>query len=705
MSGCKKDGPFRGGDNAIASFMLWKESQVFKAYIVSDSIVVTVPGKLSLTGFIATVTMSENARISPDPGSITDWEKTRQFTVTSYNGSTHTYTYVLQRNIIAKDGDITLMTQSDVDTLATMRLSRINGSLTIGRPAGPDSITSLGALKGIRTITGDLVINPTYAGTDLKGLDSLETIGSFVIGRDISNHAQGPKTNLKNISFPRLRQVMTNMIINGVGITSLNCPELTRVGLDLQVIYVDSLTKVEFPKLESVLQSIIMQGHFTPNVLQTISFPTLATVGGDIYVTSWSNLATAKFPALTRVGNFSIIGESLLTSITAPKLAGTTGTVDLSYNDILTSVDMTSLTKTGGGLKLERVSAIENLDAFKALTAIGGDFFISELSSDKNIDGLKNLKSVGGNFTLQTMDQLSDDNLEGLAALKTIGGGVTINGVPFKKFSGFGGITQLQSCQIYSSGYNTIESIDLTGITITDKITISGVGNGASVKGPAVFNGTLNIESSDLNMTGFTEVKDFTFTDYNGPASPKPLSISVAKATGNFYIAASGYSKVSMPNLTEVGGTCTINLYSYMDLEVPSLTKVAGLSMWLSNTNMDLLSLPQLTSVAGNCEFVTGNHVASIAAIRAPKLTTISGTLTIRGQEHDYENNRMTNLDGFSALTSVQSVTVQHNYALTDYTGLKNVIGGIVAAKWNVSDNGYNPSYQDMVNGIATSIK
>ena len=123
------------------------------------------------------------------------------------------------------------------------------------------------------------------------------------------------------------------------------------------------------------------------------------------------------------------------------------------------------------------------------------------------------------------------------------------------------------------------------------------------------------------------------------------------------------------------------------------------LTMDLAGANMDMLSLPELVSVTGNCEFVTGNHDASIGAIQVPKLASIAGTLTIRGQEHGYENNRMTNLDGFSALTSVQGVTVQHNYALVDYTGLKHVIGGITGGKWQVSDNGYNPTYQDMVDG------
>jgi len=400
LAGCHKDNLFQGKDNDIASFQLKKNDLVLSASIIQDSIVIQAPGNVSLAGATATILLSEHARISPDPASVTDWEKTQQFTVTSYNGATRTYAYVFQRTLISKDGDITLTTQADVEALAKLGVNRINGSLTVGKTTGSDSVYTLEPLKGLRAITGDLILNPTFAGTDLKGLDSLTSVGAFLIGKDLSFYEPGPPMNLKTLSLPHLKQVITNMVINGVGITTLDCPELTTIGLGLQVIYVDDLTKVEFPKLESVLQSITMQGNFMPNALQSVSFPALTSVGGDIYMVQWSNLEIVSFPALTSAGSFNILGETTLTTLAAPKLATIATNIDLSYNTSLTSLDLTALSRIGGSLRMENVSSLVNFDGLHNLTDIAGDLTIASNPLVKNLNALNKLKTVGGNLIL-----------------------------------------------------------------------------------------------------------------------------------------------------------------------------------------------------------------------------------------------------------------------------------------------------------------
>src|ERR1700754_4082077 len=86
FSGCKKDGPFKGKDNDIASFQLTVGSTVLRAYIRQDSIIVTAPGTLSLAGIFPSVVISEGATITPDPSSVTNWEQPQQFAVISHNG-------------------------------------------------------------------------------------------------------------------------------------------------------------------------------------------------------------------------------------------------------------------------------------------------------------------------------------------------------------------------------------------------------------------------------------------------------------------------------------------------------------------------------------------------------------------------------------------------------------------------------------------
>ena len=448
----KKDGPFEGRDNTIASFQLKKGTVILSAAIKEDSIVVTAPGSLSLTGVTPAVVLSEHARISPDPATVTNWEQPLDFVVTSYDGIAKTYKYVLQRNIISKDGDIILMRQADVDSLAALQLSRINGSLTIGNPEGVDSIYSLDKLSTIKNITGELIINPTFAGKDLKGLENLETIGGFRIGTDINFYTQGPVMNLKTISFPKLTGILSTMILNGPGITSLQLPVLANVDLDMQLIYLDSLKTVEFPKLQRVLQSVIMQGSFTGNTMETINFPALATVGGDFFVTSYYNIVSIKLPALTRVSSISISGEPVLTTIEAPKLTSTDFHAEFSANPSLTTLNLSALTRVGGQFHLENADAIENLNGVKSLTEIGGDLNLSSLPQLQDISALKTLKKVGGNLFLQALDQLSDQNLATFAALNTVGGDVDVVSIPnLVSLNGLSLLTRVNRAIIYDN--------------------------------------------------------------------------------------------------------------------------------------------------------------------------------------------------------------------------------------------------------------
>ena len=432
FNSCKKDnGPFEGRDNTIASFQLKKGDVVLQAAIKQDSIVITAPGSFSVAGVTPTVVLSEHARISPDPATITNWDQPLDFTVTAYDGLVKTYKYVLQRNIISTDGDIVLMKQADVDSLAALQLGRINGALTIGKPEGADSIYSLEKLLTIKNIQGELIINPTFAGKDLKGLENLETIGGFRIGQDLYSYTQGPLMNLKTISFPKLTNIRSNMIVNGAGITSLQMPVLTSIDLDLQLIFIDSLKTIEFPKLQRVLQSVLVQGSFVGNgALETINFPALETIGGDLVCIQYNNLISAKFPALTTAASVSLAGAPVLTTVEAPKLKTVAAGVDFSYSPALTTLNLAALTYVGASFSIANSTAIENLNGVQSLTEVGAEFNLISLSLLKDISTLKTLKKVGTNLQLSYLDQLTDQNLTSLSGLNSVGGVLTLQTLP-----------------------------------------------------------------------------------------------------------------------------------------------------------------------------------------------------------------------------------------------------------------------------------
>jgi hypothetical protein len=169
--------PFSGKDNYIAAFSLTQGNTVFDAAIAGDVITVTVPEGLSLNNAKATVKLSENASIYPDPAKITAWDDEALFAVTAYNGAKATYKYTVARSGVAREGTVVLETQADVDAFGQLGITFIDGNLTVGRAAGTDSITSLAPLAGLKEVAYSLTLNPTYAGTGLEGLENLERVG------------------------------------------------------------------------------------------------------------------------------------------------------------------------------------------------------------------------------------------------------------------------------------------------------------------------------------------------------------------------------------------------------------------------------------------------------------------------------------------------------------------------------------------------
>ena len=74
--------PFAGIDNHITSFALTaKDGTVYRAALVGDEIVVSIPRNVSLEGATADYELCEQAILYPDPARITDWDNEHRFRV------------------------------------------------------------------------------------------------------------------------------------------------------------------------------------------------------------------------------------------------------------------------------------------------------------------------------------------------------------------------------------------------------------------------------------------------------------------------------------------------------------------------------------------------------------------------------------------------------------------------------------------------
>lgn len=85
--------PFAGIDNHITSFALTaKDGTVYRAALVGDEIVVSIPRNVSLEGATADYELCEQAILYPDPARITDWDNEHRFRVMAYNQTATTPT-------------------------------------------------------------------------------------------------------------------------------------------------------------------------------------------------------------------------------------------------------------------------------------------------------------------------------------------------------------------------------------------------------------------------------------------------------------------------------------------------------------------------------------------------------------------------------------------------------------------------------------
>ncbi|MGV8094753.1 MAG: hypothetical protein AB2L24_23100 [Mangrovibacterium sp.] len=102
-------------DNYITSFSLSQGENTYMGRLEGENIIMLFNEGVSLQGARATVELSENATITPNPLEIDNWLEEYQFVVISYNGSRRVYRYIPRFSNIFSDGDLTLETQADVD--------------------------------------------------------------------------------------------------------------------------------------------------------------------------------------------------------------------------------------------------------------------------------------------------------------------------------------------------------------------------------------------------------------------------------------------------------------------------------------------------------------------------------------------------------------------------------------------------------------
>jgi hypothetical protein len=658
--------PFEGADNHVTSFVLKKGEITYVAAITAGTITVTVPVNVNLNGATAEYRLCENAKILPDPAGITDWDSEHLFRVTAWNGTeTMDYLYTVEKSDLVRDGAVILKTQAEVDAFGQGSYTVINGYLAIGATSGTDTIKSLVPLSSLKTVTGSIIINAMYMG-DLTGFEQLETVGEL----------QVLSKNVKTVRFPKLTTVRMNMgfdqytsstsfIQKGI-FETLDFPELTAVERGLRIYYADSLATMNFPKLERVMEDIIVEGNSTTNFLhlQTISFPALTAVGGAISLKYVSGVETFTATKLETAGTLSVENCTALAGFDCPALE-TLG--DLS---ILTS----------------STSPLTALP-FPALTTIEGTLSITlpDLTSLELPSALKNVGML--NLTLAKLTSLT------LPSSLKVG---TLNAADLRKLDSFD-VSSIEELGALSFGSNTLQYT--SGITLTGDEVFPGrliFNLPTSGNNPL----TIPVTVEGIKVVGALEIP--VANNQAGINAVKTIDFSwLEQVTGLLRIdRLNKLETLNLSNLQSVGGLRLTGLLALKTLNLSKLETVTadGLNFinWWSDA-ITTVSLSELTSVAGDLSFTGMDDYVALTTISFPSLTSITGTLIITGDQN-YPIETLTTI-GFDALTSAGGVTISKIKNLKNFCPLLGIIPLSDPAKWSVTDCGYNPTHAQMENG------
>ena len=261
LAGCSDDDPINpipedADDNFITSVVLTVGETSYAAAIEGNDITVTVPYNVSLDGAAAEFKYTPSATIMPDPAEITDWNTERQFRVTSYNGRTNDYKYLVVKDDIREEGDVVLKTDAEVKAFADKGVTIIKGDLIVGEASGDNAVTNIEALSALTQVEGDIVINDTYKGTTLDGLENVVKIGGLHIG---STEAASTAPELYYASLRSLEEIAGDITICNDKLQWFEAEKLTAIGGSL-VMRSAALTSVTTPALATGGSDFELQG-------------------------------------------------------------------------------------------------------------------------------------------------------------------------------------------------------------------------------------------------------------------------------------------------------------------------------------------------------------------------------------------------------------------------------------------------------------
>lgn len=648
---------FEGVDNHITSFALTTtDNVIYKAAIVENQIIVTIPQNVSLQGAQAEYTICEQTILYPDPAKIDDWDHEYRFRVMAYNETLCDYTYSVERTAVSS-GSVTLLTQSDVKEYAATGATVIDGNLVIGdfSAENEDPITDLSPLSNVTDVRYNIVVNNSFAGEKLSGLDHLRSAGGLMFGSATTTLSTPQPFE---ILFPAL-ETLGQLILNSATIKSLILPKLRVSG----AIYIDALNlaQLDLRSLEECVGDLTAISGTNPTTanksLRALLFPLLKKITGSLTLQYFDAATVLDLTKLTSIG-----GNCILTNLTAIK-----------------TLQLPELYHLGGAFEWSYLSSVSTFRAPKLVSA--ASFVISDNTGDNAVLAgifLPALECVRGPFLIKA--NLSNDILS-LPALKSVEGEFSLTSFPNLITLE---LPLLETCGSLSlSTLNLLPVLDISKVGELATVTITQCPKLATLKvGPAALH--------DVKLNA------------NNKSSELVRFIGAESISGELTVDKYAESEISFPGIKTIGtytqsaGKAGETVLSFPDLETLGSLKLTFCT-WLKK-----LSAPHLTAVTDTWNTSRMQYIEE-GDLEVPALRRI-GTFKFWGGSNATmaKTMRLTGLSDFKNVTEIGTVDIKWWGKMVDFSGLKNALPSLSEPNWSVIECGYSPTWKNMADGKFT---
>lgn len=539
-------------------------------------------------------------------------------------------------------------------------------------------------------------ITAAYTGETLAGLENLTACESLRIGS-----AAHPNETLRQLSLPALKEIKGDLCVYGTALQTADFKSLQSVAGHF-VLQSDALLQLTADELTTVAGNMTLIGTTADEAkapCEQMYFPKLQRIDGTLTLSRFDRLSGlgTTFGVLTQAGALRYEHLALANTFEFP-LIETTGNITVTDCPILRSVLLPALTDAGS-LEITGCPAIETL-SFPKAERFDGDVSLATLPAIKDFgEFLPALKAISGDLSI---DDLS--SLEGVLDLSgcTFSPNSTLDlrlvaATRLTELRGgdFGGSLRIDASSL--TPQPEAMPFEITGFKSLDTLRIAGFTHISALSLPTESCDDLTIENCGsqapftLSLPNLVEVRGTLLCRNCGKAGEaNSASFPRLRNIGrqlSFYVGASSFTALEFPLLETIGNGEPVSDDPADDYALYTMPSgCAGEFI-----------LPSLQRVNGSMLVSTWNTSTDRAvAFRFPSLQSVAGEISVGHTA--YKNRSVATLD-FSALTAAGAIRIGNLSSVTDFSTFTQVLPRLSEQTWSVTDCGYNPTYQQMLDG------